>query len=208
MLRRLAEAAAVDVRVTVQRGPVAEIVLLHARARNADVIVPGTGRNERRRGLSVWIAEQVLRDAPCPTFVVPYASKAPALADRVLCAVDFSPASHAAVHAAVRLSESSNQRLTILHVIDGRGSNDHLHAGGLATHGSRRGLSADAMAKLQSMMPPWHAGTTETRVAVGGPATEVLRAVRNMKAQLIVIGVRLSARHSAISRSSSGIAAG
>jgi nucleotide-binding universal stress UspA family protein len=44
------------------------------------------------------------------------------------------------------------------------------------------------MAKLQSMMPQWHVGTAETSVAVGRPATEILRAVRNMRAQLIVIG--------------------
>ena len=187
-LRALAEGAGVDVLVTVQRGPVAEIILLHARARNADLIVLGTGRNERRRGLSAWIAEQVLRDAPCPTLVVPQASDAPALAESVLCAVDFSPASHAAVHAAVRLSESSNQPPTFLHVVDGRGSNDHVHAGGLATHEFHRGLGAGAMAKLQSMIPQWHEGTAETRVAVGRPATEILRAARNMQAQLIVIG--------------------
>ena len=38
----LAEGAGVDVRVTVQRGPVAEIILLHARARSADLIVLGS----------------------------------------------------------------------------------------------------------------------------------------------------------------------
>jgi nucleotide-binding universal stress UspA family protein len=187
-LRALAERAGVDVLVTVQRGPVAEIILLHARARNVDLIVLGTGRNEKRRGLSAWIAEQVLRNAPCPTLVVPQASEAPTLAESVLCAVDFSPASHAAVQAAVRLSESSNQRLTLLHVVDGRGSNDHVHAGGLATHEVHRGLAADDMAKLQSMIPQWHVGTAETRMTVGRPAAEILGAARSTKAQLIVIG--------------------
>jgi nucleotide-binding universal stress UspA family protein len=187
-LRALAEGAGVDALVTVQRGPVAEIILLHARARSADLIVLGTRRNEKRRGLSAWIAEQVLRDAPCPTLVVPQASDPPALAERVLCAVDFSPASHAAVHAAVQLSEYSNQPVTLLHVVDGRGSNDHVHAAGFVTDEFHRGLGADAMVKLQSMIPQWHVATAETRVVVGRPATEILRAVRSMKAQLIVIG--------------------
>ena len=193
-LRTLAEAAGVDVRVNVQRGPVAEIILLHARARNADLIVLGTGRHERRRGLSAWIAEQVLRDAPCPTLVVPQASDAPALAESVLCAVDFSPASHAAVHAAVRLSEYSGRPVTLLHVADGRGSHDHVHAGGLATHEYHREPGADAIVELQSMIPQWHVGTAETRAAVGHPATEILRAARNMKAQLIVIGASRRSR--------------
>ena len=100
-LRALAEAAGVDVRVTVQRGPVAGIILLHARARNADLIVLGTRQKESRRGLSRWIAEQVLRDAPCPTLVVPQGADAPTRWDSVLCAVDFSPASHAAIREAV-----------------------------------------------------------------------------------------------------------
>src|SRR5688572_16501441 len=56
-LRSTADRVGVDVRVTVQRGPVAEIILLHARARQADLVVLGTGRNDRRRGLSGWIAE-------------------------------------------------------------------------------------------------------------------------------------------------------
>ena len=49
-LRALAEAAGVDARVTVQRGPVVEIILLHARAGNADLIVLGTRRKKGAGG--------------------------------------------------------------------------------------------------------------------------------------------------------------
>lgn len=167
-LRALAEAAGVDVRVTVQRGPVAEIILLHARSRNADLIVLGTRRKEGRRGQSGWIAEQVLRNAPCPTLVVPHASEGPSLVERVLCAVDFSPASHAAVREAIQLCEYSKQPATLLHVVDGTASNHHLHAATLA------------MQKL--------ARASVARVAAGRPVTEILQAARNTKAQLIVIG--------------------
>jgi nucleotide-binding universal stress UspA family protein len=169
-LRALADAAGVDVRVTVQRGPVAEIILLHARARHADLIVMGTGRKERRRGLAGWIAEQVLRDAPCPTLVVPEASEAPALFERVLCAADFSPASNAAIHEAARFSEYSKQPITLLHVATGTASN------------------ADALAKLQSLIPQSDVVSAVARVANGRPAAEILRAARNTNAQLIVIG--------------------
>ena len=109
-LRSMAEGAGVNVRVTVQQGPVAEIILLHARARHADLLVLGTGHKEIRRGLSGWIAEHVLRDAPCPTLVVPQTSEAPALVERILCAVDFSPASHAAVREAVRPRSTASSR--------------------------------------------------------------------------------------------------
>jgi nucleotide-binding universal stress UspA family protein len=187
-LRSMAEGDGVDVRVTVQQGPVAEIILLHARARHVDLLVLGTGRKEIRRGLSGWIAERVLRDAPCPTLVVPQTSEAPTLVDSILCAVDFSPASHAAMREAVRLSEYGKQPVTLLHVVDGAGSTDHVHSARLATHEFRRGLGADALLKLQSLIPQLDHGAAVARVAVGRPATEILRAARNMKAQLIVIG--------------------
>jgi nucleotide-binding universal stress UspA family protein len=193
-LRSQAEGAGVDVRVTVQQGPVTEIILLHARARNADLIVMGTGRKESRRGLSRWIAEQVLRDAPCPTLVIPEASDAPALVENILCAVDFSPASQAAVREAVGLAYGK-QPVTLLHVVDGAGSNHHVHSARLATHEFNHGLGADALAKLQALIPQPQHGAAVARVAVGRPVAEILRAARNTKAQLIVIG---AARRSAI----------
>lgn len=185
-LRSMAEGAGVDVRVTVQRGPVAEIILLHARARNADLIVLGTGKNESRRGLSGWVAEQVLREAPCPTLVVPQASEPPALVERLLCAVDFSPASQAAVHEAVRLSAYGRQPATLLHVVDGSRSGLPVHSARPATafHGR---LGADALARIQLLIPRSDPGAV-ARVEVGRPVTEILRAARNLKAQLIVIG--------------------
>jgi nucleotide-binding universal stress UspA family protein len=187
-LRSMAAGAGVDVRVTVQQGPAAEIILLHARARHADLLVLGTGRKEGRRGLSGWIAERVLRDAPCPTLVVPQGSDAPALVESILCAVDFSPASRAAVREAVRLSENGKLPVTLLHVVDGAGSVDYVHSGILATHEFHRGLGADALPRLQSLIPRLDHGAAVARVAVGRPAAEILRAARNMKAPLIVIG--------------------
>jgi nucleotide-binding universal stress UspA family protein len=153
-LRSMAEGAGVDVRVTVQQGPVAEIILLHARARHAELIVLGTGRKEIRRGLSGWIAERVLRDAPCPTFVAPETSDGPSETESVLCAVDFSPASHAAVREAVRLSNDGKQPVTLLHVVEFSGSSDYVHFAGVATHEFHRGPGKDAMLRLQALIPP------------------------------------------------------
>ena len=90
LLRRLrlrAEAAGVDVRVEVQQGPTDEIILLHARARNVDRIVIGGARSERRRGWSRWIAERVLRDAPCPTLIVPDTAVDPPPSQNPSCAL-------------------------------------------------------------------------------------------------------------------------
>jgi nucleotide-binding universal stress UspA family protein len=193
-LRVMAEGAGVDVRVTVQRGPVAEIILLHARARHADLIVLGTGRQESRRGLSGWIAERVLRGAPCPTLVVPQTSDDPAVIEGILCAVDFSPASQAAVREAVRLSEYGRQPVTLLHVVDTAGSSVHMHSPVLAIHEYQRGLGADALAKLRALIPQPGRGAVVARVAVGRPVAEILQAARNINAQLIVIGATRRSR--------------
>ena len=172
LLRRLrlrAEAAGVDVRVEVQQGPTDEIILLHARARNVDRIVIGGARRERRRGWSRWIAERVLRDAPCPTLIVPDTAIDPAtFTASVLCAVDFSAASSAVVEAALRLSDDDRRRITLLHVASGRDD--------------------AALDKLQSLIPPSKRAAVSAHVVVGRPATEIVRFARAMNAELIVVG--------------------
>jgi nucleotide-binding universal stress UspA family protein len=185
-LRAMAEAAGVNVRVTVQAGPVAGVVLLHARARAADVIVLGTGRRDTRRGLSGWIAEQVLRDAPCPTLIVPQSSDPAALGDNILCAVDFSPASQVAAREAVRLA--GHRPVTLLHVVDVAGAQLHVHNAVLATGDLHRGLAADALTRLQSLIPDGNNGAVVARVTIGQPVPEIVRAAHGLNAQLVVIG--------------------
>jgi nucleotide-binding universal stress UspA family protein len=188
-LRSLAEAAGVDARVTVQRGEVAGIILLHARAMRPDVIVLGMSAPERRRGLSGWIAEQVLRDAECPTLIVPQAATAAATPafDTILCAVDFSPASHAALRHALRLA-AAGRDLTLLHVVAAPERQARVRRGWLVTHEYYRDLSAVALDKLKFLVPPSQRGAVAAQVAVGQPAAEILRAVRALGASLLVIG--------------------
>ena len=172
LLRRLelrATAARVDARVEVQSGPADEVILLHAKARQVDLIVIGTSQRESRRGLSGWIAERVLRDAPCPTLVVPESATDPtAMTESVLCAVDFSSASKRVVEAALRLSDDGGGRVTLLYVANGRDD--------------------AALGTLQSLIPPPKHGAVLAQVVVGHPAAEIVRAARTMNAQLLVIG--------------------
>ena len=172
LLRRLrarAAAAGVDVRVEVQQGPADEVILLHALARSADLIVIGTSRPDSRRGLSGWIAERVLRDAPCPTLVIPQTSTPPAaFAESVLCAVDLSSGTAAVVAAALALATDRRRRVTLLHVANGR--------------------EAAARDELRALIPrPMH-GAVTPQVVAGSPASEIARAVRTTEAQLLVIG--------------------
>ena len=194
-LRSLAEAAGVDIRVTVQTGPVDEIILLHARARQVDLIVLGTARNRAtRRGLSGWIAERVLRDAPCPTLVVTQTSERqePA-AETILCAVDFAPASLAAVRTALEISEDGNRPVTLLHVVDG-GTGDQSVRRWIGAAGYDRELSTDALKKLRLLIPPPKRSAVMARVTVGDPVTDILRMSDSLKPGLLVIGAATRTR--------------
>lgn len=195
-LRSLAETAGIDIRVTVQTGPVDEIILLHARARQVDLIVLGTARDkEVRRGLSGWIAERVLRDAPCPTLVVPQTSEAePSATQPILCAVDFSPASHAAAQTAAQMSASGRHPVTLLHVVDRGGSGQSSVRRWIGAAEYDRALGADALNKLRFMIPPPQRGAVEARVAIGEPATEILSMADALKPELLVIGAEARTR--------------
>ena len=195
-LRTVARAAGVEIRVTVQTGPVDEIILLHARARQVDLIVVGTARNnEARRGLSGWIAERVLRDAPCPTLVVPPASEAEPTATRpILCAVDFSPASHAAAQTAVQMSAGGRHSVTLLHVVDRGGSGQSSVRRWIGATEYDRAVTADALSKLRFMIPPPQRGAVEARVAIGEPASEILSMADALKPELLVIGAEARTR--------------
>ena len=195
-LRSVARAAGVEIRVTVQTGPVDEIILLHARARHVDLIVLGTARNnEARRGLSGWIAERVLRDAPCPTLVVPQTSEAePSATQAILCAVDFSPASHAAAQTAVQMSAGGHHPVTLLHVVDRGGSGQSSVRRWIGAAEYDRALTADALTKLRFMIPPPQRGAVEARVAIGEPAAEILSLADALKPELLMIGAEARTR--------------
>jgi nucleotide-binding universal stress UspA family protein len=169
-LRALAEAAGIDVRVEVQRGPVAEIIVLHARARRPDLIVMGMSGSDRPRRVSGWVAEQVVREAPCPTLIVPTSAAAvPQTFGPILCAVDFSPASQAAVAEALRFASHGRRHLTLLHVLEG----------------DDRQVASE---KLRSLLPPPQRGVVPIQVVHGSPVREILRAVAAVDASLLVVG--------------------
>jgi nucleotide-binding universal stress UspA family protein len=154
--------------------------------------VLGAGHDQDGRYLGGSIAERVLRDAPCPTFVVPASpvSETP-LGENILCAVDFSPASDAAVEEAVRLSTEGDGRTTLFHVVDKPGADQYLQYPRLAMHEYHRGLAAVALDNLKNRIPPASGrGVVMARVAVGKPVTQILRAARAMDARLLVIGAR------------------
>lgn len=72
-LRERAEAAGVKVRVEEQHGDPARVIVLHANARDVDIVILGSNRRrgwQRLREGSV--AERVLRRAAWPVLIVPW----------------------------------------------------------------------------------------------------------------------------------------
>jgi nucleotide-binding universal stress UspA family protein len=171
-IRRAAEAADVDVHVSVQSGEAAEIALLHATSRAADLIVIGVGHG-RADGYS-WgaVAEDVLSSASCPTLVVPAGAALRGVFERVLCAVTLSPQPDVSPAAARLLAHPRGHTLTLF------------HAAGSEPAG------AAALQALQEAIPADARGAAVARVGVGAAEAEILDAARGAGADLVVIGAR------------------
>jgi nucleotide-binding universal stress UspA family protein len=104
-------------------GLVHRTILRHAATLPADLLVMGThGRSGFSRLFLGSVTERVLRSAPCPVLTVPPAPGAgaplPVVFKNILCGVDFSPASIAALQWALELGRQSGGRVTVLHAIE------------------------------------------------------------------------------------------
>ena len=171
-------------------------ILARAGVLPADLIVMGThGRGGFDHLVLGSVTEKVLRKARCPVLTVP--KKAEAAPDyaaiqfhRILCAVDFSGASLAALEFALSLAEEADARLTLLHVVE-------------VPHGLRESpwdfdvdaararLESDSARRLQELVPDAVRTfcTIETAVGEGRAAPEILRVAGERESDLIVMGV-------------------
>lgn len=112
-------------RVIVDSAPV-EGILKTARETEADVLVMGThGRSGFNRFLLGSVAERVLRECKIPVATVrsPLGDLVePGPVRKILCPVNDSPAARLSLQIAARLALSINAELTVLHVVEGHGS--------------------------------------------------------------------------------------
>jgi nucleotide-binding universal stress UspA family protein len=121
-LRRLAAAAVGGEprpRLDVVEGAAGGMIVDRAAVRGADLVVMGTHGRTGLSGLVMGsVAEDVLRHAPCPVLVVPPRDDGRSVAGfrRVLCPVDFSATSRAALEHAMALAAEAAGVLTVLHV--------------------------------------------------------------------------------------------
>jgi nucleotide-binding universal stress UspA family protein len=171
-------------------------ILSHAEG--ADAVVIGThGRSGFERLMLGSVAERVLRKATCPVLVVPPHAKtatgAAARGLRIVCPIDFSEASLAALGYATSLATEANGALTLLHVIEVppelRESPVHDQ---VDVDRIRAAAEAECLQRLRALIPEAvrHACTVHTSVEEGRAAREIVRAAAGEGDDLIVMGVR------------------
>lgn len=113
-----------------------------------------------------------------------------ATAPSLLCPVDFSDASRAALFYAAAIADHFGARLTVLTV------DDPFLAEVAATTGRLPSLGSESERELRKLvsetLPPASQGAKliELRVEVGKPAAQILQAARDTGAELIVMGSR------------------
>lgn len=188
-LRERAQSAGVSALTVEQHGDPAEIIVLHADARDVDLIVMAT---KRRTGWARWrqrsVAESVLRRTKRPTLVIGNEDAADeSTFANVLVAVDLSQASTALIDRALRLPGDESRQLSVIHAVNA------LEAG--AGVGSRwmvpeyrSLLIGAARQRLADVMPSSAASDVRLHVAAG-PVAQTIRAyAADLEADLIVMG--------------------
>jgi nucleotide-binding universal stress UspA family protein len=180
--------------ILLEEGNPAPRILECARSLQADLIVTGThGRGGFERFMLGSVTEKVLRKATCPVLTVPpaaaTATKVPYA--RLLCPVDFSDSSLAALQFAFSLAKESDARLTILHVFDWP-LDDELLAERFDTPELRRLIEEQTRSRLDALVTDdvrtWC--KPATTLGYGKPYAQILEVAESERCDLIVIGVR------------------
>ena len=179
--------------LVVETGNPVPVILARARAIEADLVVMGT------HGLSGFepfmlgsVADRVLCKAPCPVMTVPLPVAAEAHVPylRILCPIDFSDSSLAALRFAVSIAEESDAHLTLLHVLEGAEDDGNT---GRGRGGKLRDVAeAEAHARLDALITAeervWC--KPSTKIACGKAYRQILAAAERERTDLIVIGAR------------------
>jgi manganese transport protein len=180
----------------VQQGDTAGVILLHAAAQAADLVVMGSYEPvgiARFRFRS--IADRVVKRASCPVLLVPAAMTRVTPAFRnIVCAIDLSSRSSTLIRNLSRLVKDGG-RLTFLHVIRDSGRR---YFGRAAVPGHSSAKELDAGRQLHSLLDTQGSGG-EVVVSVSAKAVhdEVVRVASERKADLIVLG---ATRHAGLRR--------
>jgi nucleotide-binding universal stress UspA family protein len=173
-------------------------IIEQAEAIDADLVVTGShGRTGVKRLLKGSVVEPLLHRCRRPVLVIPAGLNRTRLQGevsfkRILCAVDFSAQSLAALAFALSLAEEADAHLTLLNVIDVPPEFAvPLEPPDFDIDRARAEAEADRLLRLRALIPE-HARdycTVETAVLEGGVSRQILRMAEHQEDDLVVIGV-------------------
>jgi nucleotide-binding universal stress UspA family protein len=184
--------------LAVRKGNTVTAILDYAAEMASDLIVLGThGRTGVDRVLIGSVAERVLQRAPCPVLTIPpgaaIAAEHPAVAfKQILCAVDASETSHAALALALSVAQENQAELMLLHVLETLTEEEALPLGHYRVGEYLELRKCEALAKLQTFIPENARAWCEpqVRVELGAAARTILDTARDWQADLIVMGAQ------------------
>jgi nucleotide-binding universal stress UspA family protein len=173
-------------------------VLVQAQAAGADLLVVGShGRSGFEHLLLGSVTEKLVRRAACPVLVVPRRAGPDATAavhlKQILCPVDFSNGSLAAVTLAISLAEESDAHLTLLHVEEMPPElTEHPAFGAIDTEAIRAEARAGWLRRLRALVPEGVKAfcAVDTAVSEGRASRAILRTAAAQGTGLIVMGVQ------------------
>ena len=191
-------APGVVIEAVVREGPAVAEILAQAAAMSADLIVMGThGASGFERLVLGSVTEKVLRKAACPVLTVPRAvpdavPTAPVVFKRIVCGVDFSDCSLAALKYALSLAQEADGQLTVVHVLTSQLVPDAVLADQhLSVLAYQRQREDEAQRRLDEAMPSTAASYCRVQSAVvrGKPWREIVGIATAQQSDLIVLGV-------------------
>ncbi|MDP2389055.1 MAG: universal stress protein, partial [Acidobacteriota bacterium] len=153
--RALSSEALTDLEVAVIAAAGDPVRTIVEHAGSADLVVMGThGRSGIDRLLSGSVTEGVFRLAPCPVLAVPpqVASGSEAVFRRILCPVDFSPASQRALELALDLARQANGTLTVVSVVEWLAEEEPLTTAHFNVSEYRQHLINDTRTRLRALL--------------------------------------------------------
>lgn len=181
-----------------EAGLVHDAIVTQVDATQADMLVLGThGRSGFQRLFLGSVTEKVMRKVKCPTLVVPprapdIAPDSPVAFHRVLCPIDFSESSLAALEYAITMAEESDAQLTLLHVTEMPAAlTQEPFVVDVELSRVREAAVNDARRKLEQLIPEGARAycKVDTAVVEGRAYREILRQAAENKTDLIVMGV-------------------
>lgn len=171
----------------------ADAIVGFAAAAQVDLVVMGThGVGGFRHMILGSVTETVLRDVACPVLTVPPRSQSAARLPfkHLLCAVDFSASSIAALRVAVAFAEESDGILEVLHVVDEPAEHALFVPRPYDIHHHRELYERHILEHLDRVLLPIACDRVHARLrtAQGRSDREILRAAE-AGADLVVMGV-------------------